>query len=169
MQLVIPSSETKSRKRDLIFEVPADVASRLRWYKRRILPAFNADPCGDLFITHSGRRKAQETLSQQLSETLGDRVGVHMTPHQFRHLAAKLYLDAHPEDFETIRALLGHSFAKTTLIYAGAASQRASRAFGALVIEKRQQLVTTGQRRAKRIGGPARSTRANASPRGELP
>ena len=61
-----------------------------------------------------------------------------MTPHQFRHLAAVLYLEAHPEDFQTVSDLLGHAFAKTTLIYAGSSSRRASRAYGKLVIEQRE-------------------------------
>jgi integrase len=38
-----------------------------------------------------------------------------MTTHQFRHLAAKLYLDAHPGDYETVRQLLGHKTIQTTL------------------------------------------------------
>jgi integrase len=38
-----------------------------------------------------------------------------ITPHQFRHLAAKLYLDEHPEGFETVRRLLGHKSIETTM------------------------------------------------------
>ena len=52
-------------------------------------------------------------------------VGIHMTPHQFRHFAAVAYLEDNPQDFETPRALLGHSFGKTTRIYAGSSARRA--------------------------------------------
>lgn len=57
------------------------------------------------------------------------------------------YLEEHPEDFETVRALLGHSFAKTTLIYAGASGRRASKAYGKFV---------TGQREALKLKGRGR-------------
>ena len=89
-------------------------------------------------MSEGGGRKSQETLSQQITQTIAEKVGIHMTPHQFRHLAAVLYLEAHPEDFQTVSDLLGHSFAKTTLVYAGSSSRRASRAYGKLVIEQRQ-------------------------------
>src|SRR5215471_11169437 len=36
-------------------------------------------------------------------------------PHQFRHLVAKLYLDRHPDAFETVRRLLGHKSIETTM------------------------------------------------------
>ena len=31
-----------------------------------------------------------------------------LSPHQFRHLSAKVVLDAEPGNFETVRQLLGH-------------------------------------------------------------
>ena len=40
-----------------------------------------------------------------------------MTPHQFRHLAAKLYLDQHPDGGESVRRLLGHKSLQTTMRY----------------------------------------------------
>lgn len=160
MQLLIPARQTKTRRRDLAFEIPPDVAERLRWYRRRVLPAVGADPKGDIFVTFNGLPKGQATLSQQLTEMLADRVGVAMTPHQFRHLAAKLYLDAHPEDFETIRALLGHAFSKTTLLYAGNGTERASRAYASVVVESRRMLVqnrpTPGKQLRVRKNGATR-------------
>ena len=43
--------------------------------------------------------------------------GVVITPHQFRHLAAKLFLDRHPNEHETVRRLLGHKSLETTMRY----------------------------------------------------
>ena len=51
-----------------------------------------------LFPGKDGRHKAQRTMSQQVTETLAKRTGLTMTPHQFRHLAAKLILDNEPGD-----------------------------------------------------------------------
>ena len=59
-------------------------------------------------------------------------LGIHMSPHQFRHLAGSSYLDDNPEDIETARALLGHAWSKTTQIYVGSSSRRASRAYSRL-------------------------------------
>ena len=148
--LHIPAEETKSGRRELSFEIPADVARRIRWYRRHILPRLGADPNGDLFVVHGGRRKDQRTLSQQVIKKIEERVGVRMTVHQFRHLAAVFYLEDHPEDFETVRMLLGHNWSKTTLVYAGQSGPRASRAFGSFVVEKRNALKLKRRRSRRR-------------------
>ena len=151
--LHIPAAETKTRKQELVFELPNDVARRLRWYRKEILPRLGADPNGDLFVTRGGQPKSQATLSQQITETIGEKVGIHMTPHQFRHLAAVLYLEDHPEDFETVRALLGHAWSKTTLVYAGSSSRRAGKAFAGFVAAQRDKLkLKAGARRRSRPG-----------------
>ena len=150
--LHIPASETKSKKRDLTFDLPSDVAKRLRWYRKHVLPRLGADPYGDIFVTKNGQPKAQATLSQQIVEYIEQRVGIHMTPHQFRHLAAVLYLEDHPEDFETVRALLGHAWTKTTLVYAGNDSRRAGRAFAGFVAEQRDRLKLTAGTRRRQTG-----------------
>ena len=41
--------------------------------------------------------------------------GIRMNLHLFRHTAVKLHLEAHPEDIETARRLLGHKSVTTTL------------------------------------------------------
>lgn len=63
-----------------------------------------------------------------------------MTSHQFRHFAATSYLELHPEDFETLRTLLGHAWSKTTRIYAGSSTRRASRAYGDFLCKQREAL-----------------------------
>jgi len=71
---------------------------------------------------------------------IAEHVGIHMTPHQFRHFAATSYLEANPNDHQTVQAMLHHASSKTTLIYAGSASRRASRAYGELLFEQRDKL-----------------------------
>jgi site-specific recombinase XerC len=73
-----------------------------------------------------------------------------LTPHQFRHLAAFLHLEEHPEDFESVSNLLGHAWAKSTRIYAGSSTRRASRVYGAHVLEQRRRL----QLRRRQRNGP---------------
>ena len=51
-----------------------------------------------------------------------------LSPHQFRHLSAKVILDREPGNFETPRQLLGHkSIGTTAKIYAGISTRRAAR------------------------------------------
>ena len=140
MLLHIPAEETKARRQDLTVEIPADVARRLRWYRRCLLPRVGADPNEFLFVTEKGDRKSQQTLAVQITEVIAKHVGVHMTAHQFRHFAASVYLEANPEDHQTAQAILHHSSAKTTLIYAGSGGRRASRAYATHLFGQREKL-----------------------------
>ena len=143
--LHIPAPETKTGKKDYVAEVPNEVAKHVRWYRTRMMPELGADPNGFLFVSKGGGHKSQATISQQITEAIADHVGVHMTPHQFRHLAAILYLEARPEDFETVRNLLGHGWSKTTSIYAGSSTRRAGQAYGKAMMEQRQALKFAGK------------------------
>jgi hypothetical protein len=144
--LHIPKDEMKSRK-DFDAEVPDHVACRLRWYRRHILPRLCADANGDLFVTRRGRLKGQDTLTDQIIKTIACYLGIHMPPHKFRHLAANSYLEENPEDFETAKSLLGHAWSKTTKIYAGSETRRASRAYNKFVFEQREILRIKRKRR----------------------
>jgi len=71
-----------------------------------------------------------------------------LTPHQFRHLAAKIYLDPNPGGFELVRQLLGHKNSKTTIgAYAGINTKRAGRAHAQLLMKIREQEFAPARRR----------------------
>ena len=81
-----------------------------------------------------------------------------MTPHQFRHLAAKLYLDAHPGDYETVRRLLGHrSVATTTSFYYELSSMMANQRYGELVMGWTAEGSSPGSDQRKPEGRHARN------------
>jgi integrase len=138
--LHIAARNTKTKRQDIVSEVPDEVARRLRWYRRQVLPHLGADLNGHLFVTRRGSPKRQATLTVQIIDALARHIGIHMTPHQFRHFGATSYLEQHPEDFETARALLGHAWSKTTRIYAGSSSRRASRAYNQYLLRQREAL-----------------------------
>jgi integrase len=138
--LHIPARETKTKREDIVSEVPDEVARRLRWYRRHVLPRLGADVNGYLFVTEKGTRKGQATISKQITDAVMRHIGIHMTPHQFRHFGATSYLEEHPEDFETARAILNHAWSKTTRIYAGSSSRRASRAYNQYLLKQRNAL-----------------------------
>jgi integrase len=146
--LHIPETETKSGN-EFLAEIPDHVARRLRWYRKHILPRLKAYPNGDLFVTRSGEPKGQDTLTDQIIKTIEDYLGIDMSPHQFRHLLGSSYLEDNPEDMETARALLGHAWTKTTRIYVGSSSRRASRAYNRFVFAQREALRLKRKRQRK--------------------
>jgi integrase len=148
--LHVAASDTKTKKHDIVSEVPDEVARHLRWYRRHLLPALGADMNGHLFVTKGGSRKKQPTLTIQIMDSIARHIGIHMTPHQFRHFGATSYLEQHPEDFETARAILGHAWSKTTRIYAGSSSRRASRAYNQYLVRQREALKLLAGKRMRR-------------------
>jgi integrase len=148
--LHVAARDTKTKRQDIVSEVPDEVARRLRWYRRHVLPRLGAaDVNGHLFVTEKGIRKGQATLAKQITDAGERHLGIHMTPHQFRHFGATSYLEEHPEDFETARAILGHAWSKTTLIYAGSSSRRASRAYNQYLLRQREALKLLRPRRRR--------------------
>jgi integrase len=147
--LHIAAQDTKSKKQDIIAEVPDEVARRIRWYRRHVLPRLGADVNGPLFVTDKGSQKSQTTLAVQIANTTERHLGVRMNPHLFRHFGATSYLEQHPEDFETARAMLSHAWSKTTRIYAGSSSRRASRAYGQHLFKQREALKLQRPRRRR--------------------
>jgi integrase len=146
----VAARDTKSKRKDIVGELPEEVARHLRWYRRNVLPRLGADVNGPLFVTEKGTRKHQETLTVQIIDAIVRHIGIYMTPHQFRHFGAASYLEDHPEDFETPRALLGHAWGKTTRIYAGSSSRRASRAYNRYLLKQREDLKLLRSRRKPR-------------------
>jgi hypothetical protein len=61
-------------------------------------------------------------------KVLQRRLPLPVNPHLFRHLAAKIYLDAHPGQCERVRQLLGpKSMITTTRFYAGFETKAAAK------------------------------------------
>jgi integrase len=155
--LHIAAKDTKTKRQNIVTDVDDDVARRLRWYHRHILPRLGADVNGHLFVTSKGIRKSQATLTVQIIDAIARHVGIHMTPHQFRHFVATSYLEDHPEDFETAREMLGHAWSKTTRIYAGSSSRRASRAYNQHLFKQREALKLMRQRGKRPRAKPSSS------------
>jgi integrase len=79
-------------------------------------------------VNVDGTPKSQATVAWLIASYSKRRAGIVLTPHQFRHLDAKVLLDAEPGGFETVKQLLGHKSLKTTVgAYAGIDSRRAAR------------------------------------------
>ncbi|MFA7586902.1 MAG: tyrosine-type recombinase/integrase, partial [Novosphingobium sp.] len=101
-------------------------------------PVLVKKPTTALFIGQRGERKGSSALSKQLAAFVRREIGVTIHTHLMRHLAAHLYLLAHPGDHETVRRLLGHKKIDTTIrFYAGLQTDAAFARHDALIEEMR--------------------------------
>src|SRR5262245_46944531 len=125
--LEIPAAEMKN-KTELAFDIPPQIAKMLSEYRDRIAAKFLGRRPDRLFVNADGSPKRATTVASLIATYARRRAGVILTPHQFRHLSARVLLDAEPGSFETVRQLLGHKNLKTTAnFYAGIDSRRAAR------------------------------------------
>jgi integrase len=113
---------------DLAFEIPPQVVKMLVEYRERIAPKIIGERPARLFVNVDGTPKEEKALGVLITKFARRRAGITLTPHQFRHLSAKVLLDHQPGGFETVRQLLGHKNLQTTVFsYAGIDSRRAGR------------------------------------------
>jgi site-specific recombinase XerC len=69
--------------------------------------------------------------------------GVEVSPHKFRHLAAKVVLDDSPGAIELVKQLLGHENLKTTTnFYSGIDTRRAARHHHSLLQRETEKKAT---------------------------
>jgi integrase len=123
----------------LTFEIPTVLAERLQVYRNEIAPTLIGKRPNALFVSLTGKPRTQAAIKLTIETTVRRHLGVKMTPHQFRHLAAKFFLDENPHAHESVRQLLGHkNLNTTTKYYAGLDTRRAGRAHAELVTQLRQ-------------------------------
>jgi integrase len=134
----------------LEFEIPAILAERLQVYRNEIAPTVTGKRPDAVFVTWDGKPRKQAAITLAIQKTVRRELGVKLTPHQFRHIAAKIILDAHPGAYELLRQLLGHKNSKTTTnFYAGIDTLRAGRAHADLVMKLRESNVVRRRRRPR--------------------
>jgi integrase len=125
--LELSAGEVKN-ERELAFDITPGLAKMLIEYRDRIAPKIIGHRPTRLFVRDDGKPKSQATVAWLISSYARRRAGIVLTPHQFRHLSAKIALDDQPGAFETVRQHLGHKNTKTTSnFYAGINSRRAAR------------------------------------------
>jgi integrase len=142
--------ETKNEVH-LEFEISAELGERLWIYREEIAPKITGSRPDAVFVTWAGKPKTQEALSIAIERAVLRNIGIKITPHQFRHICAKIILDANPGAHELVRQLLGHLNLKTTTnYYAGLDTRRAGRAHADLIMKLREQHGPGGIRRIRK-------------------
>jgi integrase len=138
---------------DIKRELPAYLADRLLLYRNEIAPGVIGRKPDRLFVTNKGKPRSQATMAIHIQKATQRYLGVKVTPHQFRHLCAKVTLDRNPGAYELVRQMLGHTSQKTTAnFYAGIDTLRAGRAHAELINELRES--NLGRGRHRRLSRP---------------
>jgi integrase len=150
-EITLRGEETKNDT-PAVFELPTVLSERLHVYRNEIAPAVTGKRPDAVFVTFTGRPRTQAALKVAIERTVLRHLGVKITPHQFRHLAAKFFLDAHPHAHESLRELLAHRNLRTTTnFYAGIDTRRAGRAHADLIMKLREsRLSRRGHGRTRR-------------------
>jgi integrase len=91
--LEIPADEVKNKTTALSFDIPPKLAKMLLEYRDRIAPKVIARRPERVFINADGSPKSQAMVAILIKTYLSKRAGIVMTPHQFRHLGAKMILE----------------------------------------------------------------------------
>ena len=138
--LIVADEETKTIV-PLEYELPAALSKRLMTFRDTIAPAITGMRPSHLFVTWDGKPRSQAAIALAIHKTVLKYVGVRFTPHQFRHLAAKLRLDYDPDAIGLIQELLAHKNHETTRnFYAGISTLRAGRAHSEFISNLKKEL-----------------------------
>jgi integrase len=139
VHLAIPGQEVKNGV-DIEAILPLPTVRLLDLYIDRYRPVLLAEPSSWLFPGRAGKRKSDHGVRTQIMDRVKQRCGLLLTPHFFRHIAAKLYLDANPGAYGLIRLLHGHkSVDTTTEFYCGLEAPAAMRHFDEHILKLREQ------------------------------
>lgn len=132
--LLFPSPEVKNR-RPIEFELPRPIVAMIDDHVARRSPTLCPQGTPWLFPRRDGQAPMERSgFSTKISRTIRREIGAEMNPHLFRHLAARMWLDRHPGNYEALRRLLGHAELSSTLnAYAGFEAGTATRLFADLV------------------------------------
>jgi integrase len=134
----LPSGETKNA---LPLEYPIEGRSRalLHDYLDHWRVHVRSRDSRWLFARLDGSPVPLATLRDGITKAVKRELGIAMTPHQFRHLAAKIVLDANPGAIALVKDLLGHRNIKTTLgFYAGMRTREAALAYDQILEKLRE-------------------------------
>ena len=113
----IPKDEVKN-KVDLTYELPSRVAALLVDYLEHHRPLLCSDANNQFLFPGAGlTHLTTVALGERLCHAVRTHTGLMVNPHLYRHVAAFIYLQQHPGEYETVRQLLGHQSLSTTMTF----------------------------------------------------
>ena len=134
--LIFPHYDVKNRV-NLEFAFDDDLTQLIDEYIHEFRPTLvRGSNAAWLFPGAAGEPKTANMFSTQITERIQKATGVRMTVHQFRHACAAIYLKHRPNDYETVKRLLGHRNIQTTInFYCGLETTQANATFGKIIRE----------------------------------
>jgi integrase len=140
VQLAIPGDEVKNGT-DIDAILPPGAVRLMDRYIRDYRPLLLDGTSPYLFPGKPGIPKSLQGLRAQIIAIVKSQCGLKTNPHLFRHIAAKLYLDANPGAYGVVRLLLGHKSIETTVkFYCGMETAAAFKQFDLHILKLRQGL-----------------------------
>ena len=137
LHIVIAAEEVKNRE-PLEYPLPPESIDLIERYIREFRPHLASPETRFLFPGVEGGSKNQASFGTQISRTIRAQTGLRIHPHLFRHIAAKLFLDANPGAYEVVRRVLGHrSIDTTNSFYTGLETAAAVRHFDKTILDLR--------------------------------
>lgn len=137
----IPAEDVKNEE-PLRFRLPEETAQLLEVYLKDWHPQLCTVPTPWLFPNADGEPMDGKALARHIGRATERELGTRITPHQFRHISAELYLRENPEGLDTVSQHLAHRDRNTTRnFYARPKQREASRRY--------QQHFTTNRKAAK--------------------
>jgi integrase len=135
LRISIPADEVKNTEQ-LDFLLPETVSAGIADYMKNWRTLYFPRPSPYLFPGRKGGPKDLSALRRQITQVLFKHTGIRLSPHQFRHSAAKILLDQKPGHYEVVRKVLGHKNITTTYEhYAGAESQSALDLYDTVILD----------------------------------
>jgi integrase len=139
LHIILPAEQVKNREA-LEYPLPPPSVEMIERFVKEFRPRLASPNCTALFPGQSDGAKKPVTLGLQISQTIRSQIGLVMTPHSFRHVTAKIYLDANPGGYEVVRRVLGHrSIDTTTAFYTGLETAAAVRHFDRTLLAIRER------------------------------
>lgn len=139
---------------DLRFRLEGQTVTLLEAYLRDWRPRLCSHSSPWLFPAADGGCIDAKTMAYAIGAQSKRVLGVAITPHQFRHISAELYLKDNPEGIYTVSQHLAHRDVNTTRRYYARPQQRqASRHFQEHVLRSRETAQIRIKRNTRRKGG----------------
>jgi integrase len=137
---IVIDAEAVKNSEALEYPLPPESVALLERYLREFRPHLTSAGNTALFPGIGGGSKNQAFFGTQISRTVYALTGLRVHPHLFRHIAAKLFLDANPGAYEVVRRVLGHrSIDTTTCFYTGLETPAAVRHFDKTILHLRRE------------------------------
>ncbi len=140
--IVIPGDDVKNSE-PIEFELLGPSVELIETYLERFRRLLNNGSGYLLPGTLPEKPKNPTHLSRQISRQLFLATGLVVTPHQFRHVAAKIWLDDNPGSYEVIRRVLHHRRIDTTTAnYTGFETRSAALHYDTFILRQRQRFLS---------------------------